>query len=136
MSTARDRIRQGWAQACQLGADVADAAGTVWGRSLQIRVVISTLALSTAVVLVLGLVLQTQIAGRVVQAKEADSCCPSHDPGTTMMTAMTAMTILPLVVTASVARAQQAGQLQAAAAAGIVMMIVMTTRSRPMTRRR
>ncbi len=69
----RGRLRQGWAQACQLGSDVAEAAGTVWGRSLQIRVVISTLALSSAVVLVLGLVLQTQIAGRVVQAKEADT---------------------------------------------------------------
>ena len=36
--------------------------GAIWRRSLQVRVVVSTLALSAAVVLVLGLVLQTQIA--------------------------------------------------------------------------
>ena len=35
--------------------------------------VVSTLALSTAVVLVLGLVLQTQIAGRILQGKESDA---------------------------------------------------------------
>ncbi|WP_300016836.1 MtrAB system histidine kinase MtrB [Pseudonocardia sp.] len=45
----------------------------MWRRSLQLRVVISTLALSTAVVLVLGLVLQTQIATRLVQGKEVDT---------------------------------------------------------------
>ena len=53
--------------------ELAIAWGAVWRRSLQLRVVISTLALSTAVVLVLGLILQTQIALRVLQAKEADT---------------------------------------------------------------
>ncbi|GAA3244639.1 MtrAB system histidine kinase MtrB [Pseudonocardia petroleophila] len=67
------RVRHGLAQARQLGAEVAEASGAVWRRSLQLRVVISTLALSTAVVLVLGLVLQTQIAQRLVQGKEADT---------------------------------------------------------------
>jgi len=57
----------------RLGREVADAFNAVWRRSLQLRVVISTLALSTAVVVVLGLVLQTQIASRVLQAKEADT---------------------------------------------------------------
>ncbi|MDN5748665.1 MAG: HAMP domain-containing histidine kinase [Pseudonocardia sp.] len=66
-------VRQALAQVRQLGVDVAEASGAVWRRSMQLRVVISTLALSTAVVLVLGLVLQTQIAGRLVQSKEADT---------------------------------------------------------------
>ncbi|MBW0118865.1 MtrAB system histidine kinase MtrB [Pseudonocardia abyssalis] len=67
------RVRRGLAQARQLGAEVAEASGAVWRRSLQLRVVISTLALSTAVVLVLGLVLQTQIAQRLVRGKESDT---------------------------------------------------------------
>ncbi|MYW75816.1 MtrAB system histidine kinase MtrB, partial [Pseudonocardia sp. SID8383] len=40
-----------------------------WRRSLQLRVVTSTLALSSAVVLVLGLVLQSEIAERLLQSK-------------------------------------------------------------------
>ncbi|MGI9003653.1 MAG: MtrAB system histidine kinase MtrB [Pseudonocardia sp.] len=60
-------------QARQLGRELAEAFNTVWRRSLQLRVVISTLALSTAVVVVLGLVLQTQIALRVLQGKEVDT---------------------------------------------------------------
>ncbi|MBC8092133.1 MAG: HAMP domain-containing histidine kinase, partial [Pseudonocardia sp.] len=40
---------------------------------MQLRVVTSTLVLSTAVVLVLGLILQTQIATRLLQGKEADT---------------------------------------------------------------
>jgi two-component system sensor histidine kinase MtrB len=67
------RIRRGLVQARQFSSEVAEASGAVWRRSLQLRVVISTLALSTAVVLVLGLVLQTQIAQRLVQGKEADT---------------------------------------------------------------
>ncbi|MHA6785113.1 MtrAB system histidine kinase MtrB [Pseudonocardia saturnea] len=67
------RMRRGLAQARQFSSEVAEASGAVWRRSLQLRVVISTLALSTAVVLVLGLVLQTQIAQRLVQGKEADT---------------------------------------------------------------
>nr|WP_219413147.1 MtrAB system histidine kinase MtrB [Pseudonocardia nigra] len=56
-----------------MAADMTEAWSAIWRRSLQVRVVISTLALSTAVVVVLGLVLQTQIALRVLQAKEADT---------------------------------------------------------------
>ena len=53
--------------------ELAVAWGAVWRRSLQLRVVISTLALSTAVVLVLGFVIQTQIAGNILQAKLDDA---------------------------------------------------------------
>ncbi len=53
--------------------ELAIAWGAVWRRSLQLRVVFSTLALSTAVVLVLGFVIQTQIAGNILQAKLDDA---------------------------------------------------------------
>jgi two-component system, OmpR family, sensor histidine kinase MtrB len=67
------RLRSALAPTRQLLAELTEAWGVAWRRSLQLRVVISTLALSTAVVLVLGLVLQTQIAQRLLQAKEADA---------------------------------------------------------------
>jgi two-component system, OmpR family, sensor histidine kinase MtrB len=40
-----------------------------WRRSLQLRVLVSTLALSTAVLLILGLILQTQITDGLLRAK-------------------------------------------------------------------
>ncbi|GAA3843773.1 MtrAB system histidine kinase MtrB [Saccharothrix violaceirubra] len=43
--------------------------GELWRRSLQVRVVVSTLALSSAVVFVLGMVLQVQITGRLLDTK-------------------------------------------------------------------
>ncbi|HEX3647046.1 MAG TPA: MtrAB system histidine kinase MtrB [Pseudonocardiaceae bacterium] len=46
------------------------AFGELWRRSLQLRVVTSTLALSTAVVFVLGMVLQNEIIDRLVYAKQ------------------------------------------------------------------
>ena len=42
----------------------------LWRRSLQLRVVVSTLALSSAVVFVLGMVLQNQITERLLSTKE------------------------------------------------------------------
>ncbi|GAB3296328.1 MtrAB system histidine kinase MtrB [Parasphingorhabdus pacifica] len=42
----------------------------IWRRSLQLRVVVSTLALSSAVVFALGMLLQTQITYRLLEAKE------------------------------------------------------------------
>ena len=66
-------VRRSVAQARQLAAELTEAWAVAWRRSLQLRVVISTLALSTAVVVVLGFVLQTQIAQRVMQGKEADA---------------------------------------------------------------
>ncbi|MHA6617313.1 MtrAB system histidine kinase MtrB [Pseudonocardia sp. DLS-67] len=68
-----ERVRRALVPTRQLIAELTDAWSVAWRRSLQLRVVISTLALSTAVVLVLGLVLQTQIAQRLLQAKEADA---------------------------------------------------------------
>ena len=68
------RRLRGVADRCRdLAADVGVAVGALWRRSLQVRVVVSTLALSAAVVLVLGLVIQTQIAGRILQGKESDA---------------------------------------------------------------
>jgi two-component system sensor histidine kinase MtrB len=45
------------------------AFGVLWRRSLQVRVVVSTLALSSAVVFVLGMVLQNQITDQLLAAK-------------------------------------------------------------------
>ncbi|MEU4801863.1 MtrAB system histidine kinase MtrB [Actinosynnema sp. NPDC023587] len=47
----------------------AAAFGDLWRRSLQLRVVVSTLALSSAVVFVLGMVLQVQITGQLLDTK-------------------------------------------------------------------
>ncbi|WP_374213208.1 MtrAB system histidine kinase MtrB [Crossiella sp. SN42] len=47
------------------------AFAALWRRSLQLRVVVSTLALSSAVVFVLGIVLQTQVTDRLMNAKES-----------------------------------------------------------------
>ena len=69
----RSRLTRGVQQIRRLTDDASDAFNAVWRRSLQVRVVISTLALSAAVVVVLGLVLQTQIAFQVLQAKEGDT---------------------------------------------------------------
>jgi two-component system sensor histidine kinase MtrB len=46
------------------------AFGELWRRSLQVRVVVSTLALSSAVVFVLGMVLQNQITDRLMTSKQ------------------------------------------------------------------
>ena len=45
------------------------AFGVLWRRSLQVRVVVSSLALSSAVVFVLGMVLQNQITDQLLAAK-------------------------------------------------------------------
>src|SRR4051795_8925925 len=41
----------------------------LWRRSLQLRVVVSTLALSSAVVFVLGMVVQMQITNQLLETK-------------------------------------------------------------------
>ncbi|MDR7301288.1 MtrAB system histidine kinase MtrB [Haloactinomyces albus] len=56
---ARDELRRRWHRF-----------ESVWRRSMQLRVVVSTLALSSTVVFVLGMVLQTQITNRLLQTKE------------------------------------------------------------------
>ena len=67
------RFRLAVAQGRVVAVEVGTVLGAIWRRSMQVRVVVSTLALSAAVVLVLGLVLQTQIAGRILQGKEVDA---------------------------------------------------------------
>jgi two-component system sensor histidine kinase MtrB len=53
--------------------------GDVWRRSLQVRVVVSTLALSSAVVFVLGMVLQNQITDRLLETKEDAAIAATRD---------------------------------------------------------
>ncbi|MBB5155169.1 MtrAB system histidine kinase MtrB [Saccharopolyspora phatthalungensis] len=59
ISRVREEIRDRWHRFEAL-----------WRRSMQLRVVVSTLALSLAVVFVLGMVLQWQITSQLVTAKE------------------------------------------------------------------
>jgi two-component system, OmpR family, sensor histidine kinase MtrB len=63
------RARAALAALRYLAVEVSLIFAAAWRRSLQLRVAVSTLALSAGVVLVLGLVLQTQIADRLVQGK-------------------------------------------------------------------
>ncbi|WP_460401120.1 MtrAB system histidine kinase MtrB [Actinophytocola sediminis] len=51
----------------------------LWRRSLQVRVVVSTLALSSAVVFVLGMILQNQITGRLLETKEEAAIAATRD---------------------------------------------------------
>jgi two-component system, OmpR family, sensor histidine kinase MtrB len=53
--------------------------GELWRRSLQVRVVVSTLALSSAVVFVLGMLLQNQITDRLLQTKEEAAVKATRD---------------------------------------------------------
>ncbi|HEV7974976.1 MtrAB system histidine kinase MtrB [Amycolatopsis sp.] len=53
-----------------LGRRRSVALGELWRRSLQFRVTVSTLALSSAVVFVLGMVLQNQITERLIDTKQ------------------------------------------------------------------
>ncbi|HEU4362924.1 MAG TPA: MtrAB system histidine kinase MtrB [Mycobacterium sp.] len=68
----RRRIRGRWGRSGPLlhGINVLRrAVGAVWRRSLQLRVVVLTLGLSAAVILILGFVLISQIADRVLDVK-------------------------------------------------------------------
>lgn len=62
---ATDALRPASAAVSELTA----TAGAMWRRSLKIRVVSSTVALSSTVVLVLGMVLQAQLAQRLIENK-------------------------------------------------------------------
>jgi two-component system sensor histidine kinase MtrB len=57
-------------RAVTFGRERSIAFGELWRRSLQVRVVVSTLALSSAVVFVLGMVLQNQITERLLSSKQ------------------------------------------------------------------
>ncbi len=61
--------RQAVGRTVELARDLGAQGATLWRRSLQLRVVTSTVVLSSTVVLVLGVVLQTQIAGRLIASK-------------------------------------------------------------------
>src|SRR5699024_7484900 len=50
-------------------SDQGQRLGRLWRRSLQLRVVVSTLAMSLVVILVLGYVLSSQITDRMLDAK-------------------------------------------------------------------
>ncbi len=65
LDSAMRELRRGIERARRNGA----AFGELWRRSLQLRVVVSTLALSSAVVFVLGMVLQVQITGQLLETK-------------------------------------------------------------------
>ncbi|MGH3874381.1 MAG: MtrAB system histidine kinase MtrB [Pseudonocardiaceae bacterium] len=56
-------------RATGVARELAAVAGAMWRRSLQIRVVASTVVLSSTVVLVLGMVLQAQIAQQLIENK-------------------------------------------------------------------
>lgn len=45
------------------------AVGFTWRRSLQVRVVVSNLALSSLVILILGFVLTSQVTDRILESK-------------------------------------------------------------------
>jgi two-component system sensor histidine kinase MtrB len=64
-TTVRDVV----APALDLARELAAEVRALWRRSLQVRVVVSTVALSSTVVVVLGMVLQTQIADRLIENK-------------------------------------------------------------------
>jgi two-component system sensor histidine kinase MtrB len=73
----RQRFRSFAAAAAQLirrvsvfGRRRSVAFGELWRHSLQFRVTVSTLALSSAVVFVLGMVLQNQITERLITTKQ------------------------------------------------------------------
>lgn len=67
------------ARAVAFGQQQAVRFGELWRRSLQVRVVVSTLALSSAVVFVLGMVLQNQITDRLLETKEEAAIAATRD---------------------------------------------------------
>jgi two-component system sensor histidine kinase MtrB len=67
------------ARAVAFGQQQAVHFGELWRRSLQVRVVVSTLALSSAVVFVLGMVLQNQITDRLLETKEEAAIAATRD---------------------------------------------------------
>ncbi|TDV36796.1 MtrAB system histidine kinase MtrB [Actinophytocola oryzae] len=67
------------ARAVAFGQHQAVRFGELWRRSLQVRVVVSTLALSSAVVFVLGMVLQNQITDRLLETKEEAAIAATRD---------------------------------------------------------
>ncbi|GAA4641670.1 MtrAB system histidine kinase MtrB [Gordonia humi] len=69
--SGRRRFNRFIARIQRAAASVGRAFGTLWSRSLQLRVVVSTLVLSFVVLLVVGFLLISQITGRLLEAKQA-----------------------------------------------------------------
>ncbi len=68
-SGGRDRLRQALAPVNEWSQHVGRSLGLLWRRSLQLRVIVSTLTLSLIVITVLGVVLTSQITDRLLDAK-------------------------------------------------------------------
>ncbi|GAB16511.1 two-component histidine kinase MtrB [Gordonia effusa NBRC 100432] len=67
----RRRVNSTFGRITRAAGRVGRGFGHVWRRSLQLRVVVSTLALSFVVILILGFVLISQITDRLLDAKLA-----------------------------------------------------------------
>lgn len=64
------RLNRAVAGLQRVAARIGHALQSVWSRSLQLRVVVSTLLLSFVVLLAVGFVLMSQITGRLLDAKQ------------------------------------------------------------------
>src|SRR5699024_6325281 len=69
MAERAGRMARVLTRLASIGRRVPHSVGDVWRHSLQFRVTLSTLALSSAVVFVLGMVLQNQITTRLIETK-------------------------------------------------------------------
>src|SRR5699024_3561187 len=69
MAERAGRVARVLTRLATVGGRVPRRVGNVWRHSLQFRVTVSTLALSSAVVFVLGMVLQNQITTRLIDTK-------------------------------------------------------------------
>ncbi len=67
----RRRINRSVASMQRAAGSVGRAFGALWSRSLQLRVVVSTLVLSFVVLLIVGFLLVSQITGRLLDDKQA-----------------------------------------------------------------
>lgn len=67
--TVVQRIERSLAPVVAWLKEVGSALGHVWRRSLQLRVIVSTLTLSLIVITILGVVLTSQITDRLIDAK-------------------------------------------------------------------
>jgi two-component system, OmpR family, sensor histidine kinase MtrB len=116
------------------------AFGELWRRSLQVRVVTSTLALSTAVVFVLGMVLQNEIINRLVYTKQQAGIAQTGvaqrtvsaqlrgaDSSTDNMS-ITLATALAALTTQSAAAGSDQQQAASSAAGGFVPILVQASR--------
>ncbi len=69
MTSLAGRVTEQLRPVTEAGGELAAMFGVLWRRSLKVRVVSSTVALSSTVVLVLGMVLQAQLAQRLIENK-------------------------------------------------------------------